>query len=283
MLDSLSDPNIDRSWIPSSAWRRPHCRRQVGFVQQEVDFAADVPVMLGTVLGLELLLREPCLDLQAASEIVLSDVGATIQILGLVGRSDDFAAQHPRRMVDCLASLDAGVWFAAVSARTLACDSEHAAANAVWGHCRRVAQYAQLVAESLENISADDAYLVGLLHQIGAIAAVLGWPNGNQRTRDQHSLLAMERTLPLFVLAAMRSVNDASITSDWRFILTAAHELTGDRTDFDASGLKGVDSMGICARWRGFLPAVVSCPADVMGVQRLDAHEGLEACCVAEA
>ena len=64
--------------------------------------------MSATVLGLEILLHEPCIDLRMASELVLSDVGATIQILRLVGREYEFATEHPCRMGDCIASLDCG-------------------------------------------------------------------------------------------------------------------------------------------------------------------------------
>ena len=152
--------------------------------------------MLGTVLGLELLLREPCLDLRMVSEIVLSDVGATIRILGLVGREGDLGAGQPRRMGECLASLDVGVWFNVISARTFASDREHSKMTAVWKHCRLVAQYAQLVAESLEGISADEAYLVGLLHEIGAIATVLEWPKDCPGRRDPAALLAMDWPVP---------------------------------------------------------------------------------------
>jgi hypothetical protein len=238
--------------------------------------------MLGTVLGLELLLREPCLNLRLASEIVLSDVGATIQILGLVGREDDCVARQPRRMGDCLANLDVGVWFSAISSRTFACDCEHSATTAIWKHCRLVAQYAQLVAESLGGISADDAYLVGLLHEIEAIATVLGWPNGNPGMRDRAALLTIERSLPLFVLAAMRSVNAPCTSSTWRFILNAAHELAGARSDFEASALEAIDSMGICSRWKGILPDAVSCLSDAMGAQWLGARAGGKTCCGVE-
>ena len=283
MLDYRCDPMINQSWLPSSAWMRQHRKGQVQSAQEDPDFAEHVPVMVGTVLGLELLLREPCLDLQMASEMVLSDFGATIQILVLVGKENDWAGGQPRRMGDCLASLDVGVWFDAISARTFPCDHKHLAMTEVWKHSRLVAQYAQLVAESLEGISADDAYLVGLLHEIGAITSVLGWANGKNGRRNQTAFWAMERTLPLFVLAAMRSVNDPDTSSTWRLILSAAHELAGDRTDVHASGLQAIDSMGICSRWKGFPPFAVSCHSDARGGQRLGVREGRETRRVANA
>ena len=283
MLDYASDPMFDQSWIPSSAGARHDSGRQVGLVKREAEFAEGVPVMLGTVLGLELLLREPCLDLRMASEIVLSDVGATIQILRLVGKHNDCGGGKPRRMGECLASLETGVWFNAISARTFACDPEHSATTSLWKHCRLVAQYAQLVAESIEGVSADDAYLVGLLHEIEAIASVLGWPNHESCRRNRASLLVIERALPLFVLAAMGSVNDPSAPSTWRFILSAAHELAGGRTDFDTSVLMEIDSMGICSRWEGLLPVVSGSPSDAMGVEWLNAGRLDEEPCFAEA
>ena len=273
MLDYVSDSMTDQSWIPSSVWTRPPSRRPFEFAEQEADFAEDVPVMLGTVLGLELLLREPCLDLRMVSEIVLSDVGATIRILGLVGREGDLGAGQPRRMGECLASLDVGVWFNVISARTFASDREHSKMTAVWKHCRLVAQYAQLVAESLEGISADEAYLVGLLHEIGAIATVLEWPKDCPGRRDPAALLAMERALPLFVLAAMRSVNDPYAPLTWRFILTAANELAGAREEFDEYALQAIDSIGICARWKGLLPLALSGRSDATAADGWGARE----------
>jgi hypothetical protein len=229
MLNQAVDTVTNHSWIPSSAWRRLAFPEQKRFARKKGDLLDAVPVMSATVLGLEILLQEPCIDLRMVSELVLSDVGATIQILRLVGTEYEFAAEHPSRMGDCLASLDASTWFDAISARTFACDREHAATTSLWNHCRLVAQYAQLVAESLEGISPEEAYLVGLLHEIRTIPNVLGWPST--------ALLAMEGSLPLFVLAAVRSMNDASSSSVWNFILTSAHELAETRTNFDASRL----------------------------------------------
>jgi len=231
VLNHAYEPVIDHSWIPSSACRYLQFPEQNQMTQKNADFLDDVPVMSATILGLEMLLYEPCIDLRMASELILSDVGATIKILRLIGKEYEFAAERPSRMGDCLASLDVDTWFGAISAHTFVCDREHAATTAVWNHCRLVAQYAQLVAESIESISPEDAYLVGLLHGIGAIPKVLGWSNGGPDTRDPGALFELEGLLPLFVLSALRSVNDPRPSSIWRFILTTAHELAGAQPD----------------------------------------------------
>jgi hypothetical protein len=171
--------------------------------------------------------------LQKASELVLSDIGATIQTLRLIGRDYDFATELPYRMGDCIASLDLGTWFCAMSARTFAFEGQRSAATAFWKHGRLIAQYAQLVAESLDRFSAEDAYLVGLLHEVGAIPKVLGWPSGVSGASDPVALSALWGSLPLFVLDAIRSVNDRCVSSTWAFILNAAHELAGARAEFN--------------------------------------------------
>ena len=259
MFDEVIDTGADHSWIPSSAWRRLGLPQQKKLPHKKLDLLDDVPVMSATVLGLEILLHEPCIDLQMASELILSDVGATIQILRLVGTEYEFSTEHPCRMGDCIASLDADTWFDAISARTFACDSEHAATGALWNHCRLVAQYAQLVAESLNGVSAEEAYLVGLLHEIGAIPNVLGWPDEGHGPGQLAALSAMEGSLPLFVISALRSVNDSRCCSIWKFILTAAHELAGAKAHIYPSTLHGVSSLVMSAPWGACIPAPADC------------------------
>jgi hypothetical protein len=150
-------------------------------------------------------------------------------------------------MGDCLASLDVDVWFGAISARTFVCDRKHAATTAVWRHSRLVAQYAQLVAESLDGVSPEDAYLVGLLHGIGDIPAALGLPGHIRGGNATGALSAMEGTLPLFVLDAIHSMSDGALSPGWRFILTAAHELAGSRIERVPVLLDEVSFAGVTA------------------------------------
>jgi hypothetical protein len=260
MLNRTIDVVTDHSWIPSSAWRRLGSP-QTKCSRKKADLLDDIPAMSATVLGLEILLHEPCIDLSMASELVLSDVGATIQILRLVGREYELATEPPCRMGDCLASLDSSTWFEAVSARTFPCDPEHTHLSALWKHSRLVAQYAQLVAESLDRISPEEAYLVGLLHEIEAIPEVLGWPARSISVRDSDALLAVEGSLPVFVLSAIRSMNDSRSSSVWKFILTTAHELAGSRTEFDPSTFHDANSSQIAWTWKTLSSATAPCLA----------------------
>jgi hypothetical protein len=241
-------PVVDHGWMPSSTWRSFDFLEHKAPAMERAGFLDEVPVMTSTVLGLDMLLNGLFVDLRMASELILGDVGATIHILRLIRREYGIAAERPSRMVDCIAGLDVSVWFAAISARTFVGDRKHAATTAVWKHSRLVAQYAQLVAESLEGVSPEDAYLVGLLHGIEAIPAALGWPHCGRGGRQHDVVLAMGDALPPFVLAAMQSNKDSSAPSVWNSILTAAHELAGVRTDFDASAFGGKTSVLIGSR-----------------------------------
>ena len=225
MINHAGELDIDKSWLPASAHWRLHLLDQRDLAQENTDLLDEVPVMSSTVLGLDMILQEPYIDLRIVSDFILSDVGATIQILRLIGREYDFAADRPSRIGDCIASLDVNAWYGAVSARTFPCDRDHETTTAVWKHCRLVAQYSQLVAESIEHIAPEDAYLVGLLHGVGAIPTALGWSNSDRAGKAARALWEMEEVLPLFVHAALRNLNGSSSSSPWRFILTAAHEL----------------------------------------------------------
>ena len=216
---------FDRGWMPASAHWRLRFQNQKKLQLEAADLLDEEPVMSATVLGLDIILQEPYIDLRLVSDLVLSDVGATIQILRLIGREYEIAADRPRRIGDCIAGLDVSVWYAAIASRTFPCDRENMETTDLWRHCRLVAQYAQLVAESMEQFAPEDAYLVGLLHGIGAIPTVLGWPTGDQANRTASAFLELEDALPPFVLAALQSMNDPGPLSGWRFVLAAAHEL----------------------------------------------------------
>lgn len=227
MLNQGFEPTIDHSWIPSSAWRSARLLERRRAEERKADLLDDIPVMSATVLALDMLVQEPFVDLQAASEIILSDVGATIQILRLIGNEHGIGSERPGRMGECLASLDVTDWLGAISGRSFICDRQHVSLTVIWRHCQQIARYAQLVAESMDDIFPEDAYLVGLLHGADAIAAALDWSDSPRVNSGEILLDAMEGTMPLFVLAALSSSKGPS-PSPWKFILSAAHELARD-------------------------------------------------------
>ena len=225
------------NWLPAFTWQCLHLHEQGGNENLQVATLDSVPVMLATVLGLELLLQESSIDLNMASALVLSDVGATIKILRLIGNDYVMAGDRPKRMYECLASLDVRTWFGAVSAYTVGCDQENSATIALWKHSQSIAECAKQVAKLLPEVSPEDAYLVGLLHEIRAIPTVLGWEGVLWDTKTKCRAFPMEGSLPLFVLAALRCVKKAHPLSTWRFILSEAHALANEESDLLAMAL----------------------------------------------
>ena len=240
LLNHICEEISVHGWNPLSSRQHLHCRERYNVTQMDERLLDEVPVMSATLLGLEIILHEPVLDLGAASELVLSDVGATIQVLRLVDREFDSDSERPYRMSDCLASLEAADWFSAISRWTFPCDREHAEVTALWRHCRLVALHTQLVSQWLDYVSPEDAYMVGLLHGIGAIPTVLDW-----RDIAPGAMRAMEGLLPLFVHNAMRSVMEFGFSSDWGFLLSAAHEFADAPLDCFAPSAQGGKMMRI--------------------------------------
>src|ERR1035438_6448233 len=111
MFTQEFEDTIHYGWDPSRGWQHLHSVGKKSAAEMNEALLDEVPVMPVTILCLELLSKEPLVDLKRASEIILSDVGATIQILRLIGGGYDFDEERPRRMGDCLASLDFDTWF----------------------------------------------------------------------------------------------------------------------------------------------------------------------------
>jgi HD-like signal output (HDOD) protein len=182
----------------------------------------DVPILLSTRLQLELLLQEPVLDLRAVSEVILQDMGATLQILRLVGEEYRAAEERPIRIEDCIASLDTRVWFDAVSAMTLVQNSRAAVA---WQHAKQIGRFAEQLAAQQEGVRPGEGQLVGLLHEIGKLPELLGWQRAQLTYEDSKAvaaLLAEHWHLPLCVLDATQQQQTESV-SRWTAILNAAH------------------------------------------------------------
>ncbi len=200
------------------------------FLIEERDASADplpgIPILLSTRLQLELLLQEPVLDLRAVAQVILEDVGATLQILRLVGEEYGLAEERPIRIEDCIASLDTRIWFQAVSGMTLVQNSQAASA---WQHARQIGRYAEQLAGEQEGVRPGEAQLVGLLHEIEKLPELLGWQLSMVTPEDRAAvgaLLAEHWRLPSCVLAALRKQQAGSSPSTvrWDAIMQAAHD-----------------------------------------------------------
>ena len=136
----------------------------------------DVPVLAGTLLSMELVICERSVDLAEVSQVVLSDLGATLQVLRQAGQENAMGGCRLERVADCIAGLGLDRCFEAMSKCLITRSTYSASVYSAWDRAREVAVTSRFVAEELGfNVAPEDAYLVGLAHGIGNLPEILEW------------------------------------------------------------------------------------------------------------
>ena len=186
--------------------------------------APPVPVLSTTILQLELLLGEPALDLAAISAVLLTDMGAVIQLLRASAADAPRPEDRTLRVGDCIASLGADTWFNAVSALPYIRERNSRLADAA-EHARAIAELAKTIASEF-GLCPEESYIVGLLHEIHNLPGILGWKSDTHTSNLEQQLWQPETDfLPQPVAAALRETLDPRTPSVWRRLLKDAHHL----------------------------------------------------------
>lgn len=195
----------------------------------EVDFShdlPDIPVLPETLLRLELETQERSVDLRGIAEVILSDLGATVQILRLSGLECSDAESRLTRIEDCISGLGLSACLEAVSAELVTRDYRYNAIADTWAHSREIAHYSRLVAEETPDVNPDQAYLVGLLHTIGMLPQVLGWYGSPGRPIDAAFAglqMARQWSLPQIAVEYFREIRMDGCDTPWPEIVHKAH------------------------------------------------------------
>ncbi len=213
-------------WTPAYERWNEHQMEHTGGFTACARWIETAPVMPSTVLGLELLLQDRSLDLQMASELILRDVGATLQVMRLMSKEVKPQGERPFRMTQCLATVDASVWFPILAANALSANQTSAEIAGMWKHCRCVAHFAKLIAESLGEVAAEDAYLAGLLHEVENIGELVS----KRSTASTTEAVQLHHVLASSVVTALQSAKRRDNGSVWRYVLASAHALATTRT-----------------------------------------------------
>jgi hypothetical protein len=199
------------------------------FQPWQFDYSDDlpaIPVLPETLLLLDIECQERSIDLGRVTELVLSDLGATLQILRLAGREHACAEFRPSRIEDCIADLGVDVCLQALSAHTVSRNAGQDEIAETWEHCREIAMRAKQIAEESQEVDPGEAYLTGLLHAIGLLPAVLGWAASKHGVSD-FSLagfkLAKKWSLAPFVVKFLGEVNEEHCTTPLPEIVREAH------------------------------------------------------------
>ncbi len=200
------------------------------FTYEVADGLPDVPALPETLLALELQLQENSVDLRGFTETVLSDLGATIQILRLAGQEYEIAEDYPSRIEDCISDLGLTSCFQAVLKGTLVSVGQQRADFELWTHSRKIANHFRVLAEKMPGpVSPDQAYIAGLLHAIGALPDALGWQWDDMPGNNILSALRLAERwrLPRYVKDFFREILMPGYNPHWSELLATAHRLAG--------------------------------------------------------
>jgi HD-like signal output (HDOD) protein len=207
----------------------PRTRREAIIDRQPLQMDADhdlpdVPVLPETLLLLDLLVQEPCVDLGQMSRLVLADVGASVQLLRLAGREYGMAEGRPTRIADCISDLGLRACLKALSARTISNHARKHEIAAFWDHSRDVANHARQIAQEMLETDPEDAYMVGLCHGIGSLPELLGWRESGVADSALAGLrLAKRWSLPQCVTEFFTEMQLPGYGPRWSGLIQKAH------------------------------------------------------------
>jgi len=184
----------------------------------------DIPALPETLLLLELLVQERCVDLREMTELVLADLGAAMQIYRVANREFGDEEGRPMRLEDCISQLGLEACLSIVSMHPLVRrPSQHAVAE-FWEHSTQIAQYSRKVAQESTDADPEAAYLAGLFHAIGSLPALLGWDDsGSSDTADHALKLAQTWGLPSCVEELFSEMHTSGCFYGWTDIVRKAH------------------------------------------------------------
>lgn len=189
-----------------------------------------VPALPETLLLLELRSHELSIDLGVMAALVLSDPGATLEVLRLAAREHEEGEERPVRIEDCISGLGVQACLAAVGQEAVAAGGWQCQLPEVWAHAREVALACHARAAGDGEVHPEEAYLVGLLHGLGSLPQVLGWsesPSGPRHAGRAAVLLAEQWSLPPCVEEFCRAWESGEIENRWVRLLYAAHPRAG--------------------------------------------------------
>lgn len=189
----------------------------------------DVPVLPETLLLMDLRVHDRIVDLRDLSQLVLGDLGATLQILRLAGREYGASEDRPHRIEECIADLGLQACLKAAASLTVIRDSRYGTILESWAHAREIAQYCRLLAdENAGGVNPDEAYLTGLFHGLGELPALLGWQWSGRGKKDGAHVglkLAEQWALPPCVREYFREMYIPGYGSQWSGLVQTAHLL----------------------------------------------------------
>ena len=188
------------------------------------------PVLASTYLCMDLLIQQNGLDLRAAAEIVGRDPGAVLRLFATIAEEIPDVASRPERLEDCIVALGIEKLLCALG-RPASVREEQPGLFACAQHGWVIAHLCRVVASSL-GLKEEPAYLLGLLHGVGADpgeqprSAAMG--NGT-KIAVTAMVIARRHHVPDALVEALEAVSRGERESLWVAMLQAAHDLADAR------------------------------------------------------
>jgi hypothetical protein len=195
---------------------------------EKQEYSLNIPVLPETLLSFELMICEPVVDLAGISRIVTSDLGATIQVMRLAGGEFASSAEQ-KRIEDCISGLGLRRCVDAMSGRTAEWSERRAVIRGAWIHAREIAELCAALSEQMPDRNPQEAYLVGLFHELGNLPDVLDWERGGHRKVDEDTIglsLAKSWALPSCVQQYFINRNKLDESCTWAQLVGVAHQLS---------------------------------------------------------
>lgn len=193
----------------------------------------DVPVLSGTLLSMELVIGQRAVDLAQVSQLVLSDLGATLQILREAGSEAAMSGGSLKRVEDCISWLGLEGCLEVMAESPISRSAHFAPVFSAWDRAREIAVISRFVAENLAlDVAPEDAYLVGLLHDIGNLPQLLKWDSKRQfgGNSDLAGLRIAEAwRLPHCIVDYFQDRVTGKLQAQWTSIVDRALELLESR------------------------------------------------------
>ena len=177
-------------------------------IPRHFDGVPPLPVSPAVLLQLDLLLGQRSLDVEAIADVILADVGATLQVFRSSALLKRDSGERPTRIEDCIG------WIGPRKLRqAIAPKGPKRAAHAtrpvvtLWQRARLTAEIANTLSRRFAGMNPASAYLAGLLHEAGRVPAVLAWQVERVDLHDMVGIgrrLAHEWSFPAFVESTLQ-------------------------------------------------------------------------------
>jgi len=209
---------------------RPFLVRNGAPLRRYFDGRPTLPVLPVTLLQLDLLSAQRAPEPQTVRDVVLSDLGAVLQLF----RTSAAAASHADRDANRVLGLVARFGPRKLRLELASKDRPFAsrtdlAIAALWQRARLTAEIARLLSLRFSDIDPGQAYLSGLMHEVGRVPSVVSWPAEGMDLSDVAAIgrqLVHEWRLPSFVAPTLLFAAGAMQTqSPLQRVVSAAYDL----------------------------------------------------------